>query len=255
MDSALARPDQPLASIGGPTIGLTNNEDDGAAAAATASAGQEGADQRRRLPLLRMSLPKKGKVKDEKDEEKELKGPKPVPFHALYRFATRAELCWLAAGLVAAGASTRCPLLLKSILNSKLIFFCDALLPFLHGSSALAGAAQPLMTLILGRFTSSFTAFAQVLIRLSTNPADASALAGLRQAQDNLKAGAARNATWLTIIGIGNFLTICRSRASLQSNDLTNPGADQSLSLPPLSKDFYVRLPRSIFAPAMALTR
>lgn len=66
------------------------------------------------------------------------------------------------------------------------------------------------MTLILGRFTSSFTAFAQVLIRLSIDPTDIGALAGLRQAQDDLKEGAARNATWLTIIGIGNFVTICQ---------------------------------------------
>jgi hypothetical protein len=67
------------------------------------------------------------------------------------------------------------------------------------------------MTLILGRFTSSFTAFAQTLIRLSLDPTDVGALARLRQAQEDLKQGAARNATWLTIIGIGNFLTICQS--------------------------------------------
>jgi hypothetical protein len=67
------------------------------------------------------------------------------------------------------------------------------------------------MTLILGRFTSSFTAFAQTLIRLSLDPTDVGALLEILLRLTEPGQGAARNATWLTIIGIGNFLTICQS--------------------------------------------
>jgi ATP-binding cassette subfamily B (MDR/TAP) protein 1 len=74
-----------------------------------------------------------------------------------------------------------------------------------------AGAAQPLMTLILGRFTTSFTTFATVLIQLSTDPTNEQLRTAFRQAQDAVKADTSRNAIWLTIIGAGNFVAICSS--------------------------------------------
>ncbi|KIO30809.1 hypothetical protein M407DRAFT_68753 [Tulasnella calospora MUT 4182] len=64
--------------------------------------------------------------------------------------------------------------------------------------AAASGAAQPLMTLLFGNLTQSFVSFAAAL---RANDGE-----GLEAAKANFRHVAAKDALWLTIIGIGQYL-------------------------------------------------
>lgn len=68
--------------------------------------------------------------------------------------------------------------------------------------AAGAGATQPLMTLIFGRLTTSFTRFGTILIELQSDPNNAALQAEFSVAQAQLKRDSANNASYLVYIGI-----------------------------------------------------
>nr|ODN89989.1 ATP-binding cassette, subfamily B (MDR/TAP), member 1 [Cryptococcus depauperatus CBS 7841] len=70
-----------------------------------------------------------------------------------------------------------------------------------------AGATQPLMTLIFGRLTTSFTKFAVISNQILANGLDEQTAAALQVAKDNLKHQSGLNAIYLMAIGIGTFAT------------------------------------------------
>ena len=109
--------------------------------------------------------------KKAKEKEEEANAVPPVSFFGLYRYMTWPERMANVIGI---------------------IFACAA------------GAAQPLMTLIFGRLTQSFTAFAQTGTRVALGQLPPSAL---QDARDTLKTDSGHNALYLMAIGIGMFLT------------------------------------------------
>jgi len=123
---------------------------------------------------------RKRKTQDEeekkaKEKEDEANKIKPVGVFQLFRYATPFETTFNIIGLILAVAS---------------------------------GAAQPLMTLIFGRLTTDFNAFAMFTRDFGAgaipSPED---LIRLQAAKDNLKRSAGNNALYLMAIGIGMFLT------------------------------------------------
>ncbi|CAE6541707.1 unnamed protein product [Rhizoctonia solani] len=110
------------------------------------------------------SSKKNDKEKEQEAEEATETAPvPPVSFTKLFRFSTPFELFLDAVGIVAAAA---------------------------------AGAAQPLMALLLGRLTQDFVNFTYAL----------NSGAGLEEAGRLFEASAAKNALYLVIIGIGMFV-------------------------------------------------
>jgi ATP-binding cassette subfamily B (MDR/TAP) protein 1 len=110
---------------------------------------------------------------DKKDKEKEAEADSvpPVSFLGLYRYMTWPE----------------------RLANMVGILFACA-----------AGAAQPLMTLIFGRLTQSFTAFSITANNVANG---LEPLSALQDARDTLKTDSGHNALYLMAIGIGMFLT------------------------------------------------
>ncbi|CAE7062613.1 unnamed protein product [Rhizoctonia solani] len=109
---------------------------------------------------------KKGDKEKKKEVEKATEAAPTVPpvgFTELFRFSTPFELVLDAVGIVAAMA---------------------------------AGAAQPLMALLLGRLTQDFVNFSFAI----------NSGAGIEESGRLFKASAAKNALYLTIIGIGMFI-------------------------------------------------
>ncbi|KAI9507265.1 P-loop containing nucleoside triphosphate hydrolase protein [Russula earlei] len=97
--------------------------------------------------------------------------PKPVSFFSLFRFTTRLELTLNGLALIAAVA---------------------------------AGAAQPLMSLLFGNLTQDFINFA-VAIR-GINPDDPASTARVEEAAKGFRHVAAKDASYLTYIGVGMFI-------------------------------------------------
>ncbi|KAH9174816.1 P-loop containing nucleoside triphosphate hydrolase protein [Lactarius sanguifluus] len=97
---------------------------------------------------------------------------KPVSLFGLFRFSTRFELILNAIGLVAAVA---------------------------------AGAAQPLMSLLFGNLTQDFVDFAAALNNLDPN--DPESTAKLDQSAKGFRHVAAQDASYLTYIGVGLFVS------------------------------------------------
>ncbi|KAH9038538.1 P-loop containing nucleoside triphosphate hydrolase protein [Lactarius pseudohatsudake] len=97
---------------------------------------------------------------------------KPVSLFGLFRFSTRSELILNAIGLVAA---------------------------------VVAGAAQPLMSLLFGNLTQDFVDFASALNNLDPN--DPGSTARLDQTASSFRRVAAQDASYLTYIGVGLFVS------------------------------------------------
>lgn len=111
---------------------------------------------------------KKGEEKDTSDMVP------PVGLFKLFRFATPFELFLQAIGLVLAAA---------------------------------CGAAQPLMTLIFGKLTQSFTDFSMIINKMNESGRPASDFAAeLETAKAGLKHEAGNNALYLMAIGLGTFV-------------------------------------------------
>ena len=118
------------------------------------------------------------KNKEEMDKkglqkEEEANALAPVGFIRLFRFATPSEIVLMIIGLILAAAS---------------------------------GAAQPLMTLIFGRLTTSFTEYAIAVNEASQYGNSPAVEAAIAQAKTQLKTDSGHNALYLLAIGIGMFL-------------------------------------------------
>ncbi|OCF33614.1 ATP-binding cassette, subfamily B (MDR/TAP), member 1 [Kwoniella heveanensis BCC8398] len=114
--------------------------------------------------------------KKSKDKEDEANLLPPVSLFALFRFQTPLEFFFMFIGLIL---------------------------------SAAAGASQPLMTLIFGRLTTSFTNYAIVVQRIAGSSAGQitpEVTAQLQAAKDDLKHHAGLNALYLLAMGVGLFL-------------------------------------------------
>ncbi|KAL1409886.1 GTPase-activating protein [Vanrija albida] len=127
----------------------------------------------------RFAFGKKKKAAEGEDDKEGKEGkddnlPKPIPFHRLFRFATKLELTLNFIGLVLAAA---------------------------------AGATQPLMTLIFGRLTTAFNVFAVILQSIEKEGLTPTNVARLADAKKTLKKEAGDNALYLMAIGIGLFVT------------------------------------------------
>jgi ATP-binding cassette subfamily B (MDR/TAP) protein 1 len=109
--------------------------------------------------------------KKAKQKEEEANAVPPVSFLGLFRYATWYEKMFNLIGI---------------------IFACAA------------GAAQPLMTLIFGRLTASFTQFSVTANRIALGELPITAL---DEARVTLKTDSGHNALYLMAIGIGMFLT------------------------------------------------
>ncbi|KAJ7673942.1 P-loop containing nucleoside triphosphate hydrolase protein [Mycena polygramma] len=110
----------------------------------------------------------------EKAEKKPEEDPKvpPVSFFTLFRFATRGELLLDLIGLLAAGG---------------------------------AGAASPLMSIFFGNLTQDFVAFTLTLAEAKAGSAEAAEQLPIAAA--HFRHASAKNATYMTILGLGVFLT------------------------------------------------
>ncbi|KAJ7436836.1 P-loop containing nucleoside triphosphate hydrolase protein [Mycena latifolia] len=114
------------------------------------------------------------KKKEEPDSEDKKEEPKvpPVSFFALFRFATRGELLLNFIGLIAAGA---------------------------------AGATSPLLSIFFGNLTQDFVAFTLTLTEAQAGSADAAAQLPIAAAK--FRHASSKNATYMTILGLGIFAT------------------------------------------------
>ncbi|ORX41151.1 multidrug resistance protein 1 [Kockovaella imperatae] len=119
---------------------------------------------------------KEAAEKKNSEKEEELAAIPPVGFFKLYRFATPLERTFNIIGVILAAA---------------------------------AGAAQPLMTLIFGRFTTSITEFGKIeqTIAEHRGMATAAERAALEAAKHDLRIASGHNALYLMAIGIGIFIT------------------------------------------------
>ncbi|KAJ6532865.1 P-loop containing nucleoside triphosphate hydrolase protein [Mycena vulgaris] len=125
----------------------------------------------RESPTKDIDTESSGKDAESSVEEEKKEEPKipPVSFFALFRFATRGELLLNLIGLIAAGG---------------------------------AGAASPLLSIFFGNLTQDFVEFSRTL-----QVGSADAAAQLPIAAAHFRHAAAKNATYMTILGIGVFLT------------------------------------------------
>lgn len=112
-------------------------------------------------------------AKKGKDKEDELNTLPPVSLFALFRFATKFEIMLDIIGLFLAAA---------------------------------AGATQPLMTLIFGRLTNSFTQFSIIAQEIAAEGINARTLQALSDAQAELRSDSGKNALYLVAIGLGMFV-------------------------------------------------
>ncbi|KIY50745.1 P-loop containing nucleoside triphosphate hydrolase protein [Fistulina hepatica ATCC 64428] len=96
---------------------------------------------------------------------------KPVPFFQLFKYSTNIELLIDAVGLVCA---------------------------------ILAGAAQPVMTLVLGRLVNNFSGFTTATY--NANSGDADAQANLKAEAQEFLHQAGKNAEYMAFIGVGTFV-------------------------------------------------
>jgi ATP-binding cassette subfamily B (MDR/TAP) protein 1 len=126
------------------------------------------------LPFSKSRKTADSEEKKAKQKEEEANAVPSVGMFALFRFATPLEKFLDIIGLILAAA---------------------------------AGATQPLMTLIFGRLTNSFTAFAVIVNGLAQNGITSEGIAELAEAKRQLKRESGQNALFLMAIGIG--MAIC----------------------------------------------
>jgi ATP-binding cassette subfamily B (MDR/TAP) protein 1 len=116
-------------------------------------------------------------AKKAKQKEEEANAIPSVGFFSLFRFAKFHEIVFNIIGLVLAAA---------------------------------AGATQPLMTLIFGRLTTSFTNYAIALNQIAQQGNTPESEAAVQAAKDQLKIDSGHNALYLLAIGVGMFIcTYC----------------------------------------------
>ncbi|KAL0253558.1 hypothetical protein I308_100931 [Cryptococcus tetragattii IND107] len=123
--------------------------------------------------FLKSRKKKDAEERKNKEKEKEASVLPPVSFFALFKFATPLEIVAMIFGLLLAIA---------------------------------AGSCQPLMTLIFGRLTTSFTNYAVIVNQISQGGLTPETAAALQAAKDDLKTQSGHNALYLMAIGIGMFL-------------------------------------------------
>ncbi|WVQ86009.1 hypothetical protein IAT38_008177 [Cryptococcus sp. DSM 104549] len=126
--------------------------------------------------IFNFAKKKKGKSEEDKrskEKEEEANALPPVSFFNLFRFSTPFEVAAMLFGLFLAVA---------------------------------AGCAQPLMTLIFGRLTTSLTKFSVIKSQISSSGLTPETAAALEAAKHDLKVDAGRNALYLLAIGVGMFL-------------------------------------------------
>lgn len=70
-----------------------------------------------------------------------------------------------------------------------------------HADFAARALSQPLMTLIFGRLTTSFTGFGSIILQIQADPGNPALLAQLAAAREQLKHDSSLNALYLVIIG------------------------------------------------------
>lgn len=140
-------------------------------AAATGAGAGAGSEKKKKGGFFARKKKKDEDDKKGKQKEEEAETVPPVSFLGLYRYATWYEKTFNLIGIIFAIA---------------------------------AGAAQPLMTLIFGRLTQSFTEFSITANNVATGQEPPSAL---QDAQDRLRSDSGNNALYLMAIGIGMFLT------------------------------------------------
>ena len=116
---------------------------------------------------------KEEKAKKAAQKEEEADVLKPVGIIGLFRFAKPVEVILMVIGLLLAAA---------------------------------AGAAQPLMTLIFGRLTTSFTAFAIASNQIAQSGSSPEVAAAIASAKASLKSDSGHNALYLLAIGLGMFV-------------------------------------------------
>jgi ATP-binding cassette subfamily B (MDR/TAP) protein 1 len=133
---------------------------------------------------------------------------KAVGFTQMFRYHTKLELVLNLIGLIAAGERAHSPFLIGRLshLSDRPIVDSSSLPSRSCSPVAASGAAQPLMTLIFGKLTNSFVSFASGLSKLDPN--NPASIQALRVAQDDLRHESALDALYLTVIGIGMFLSV-----------------------------------------------
>ncbi|RXK41700.1 ATP-binding cassette, subfamily B (MDR/TAP), member 1 [Tremella mesenterica] len=129
-------------------------------------------EKKKILPWGKARSAKEKEAKKIKDKEAEAAAIPPVSFRQLFRFATPFELVCDFVGLILAIG---------------------------------AGAAQPLMTLIFGRLTTSFTDYG-IAVQQITSSNSPEAQAALEAAKHQLRIDSGHNALYLVAIGVGMFL-------------------------------------------------
>jgi ATP-binding cassette subfamily B (MDR/TAP) protein 1 len=132
------------------------------------------ATPKKRLHFGKSRKTKEEKAKTAKEREDEANTLPPVSFLQLFRFAKPFEVFLMIIGLILAAAS---------------------------------GAAQPLMTLIFGRLTTSFTDYGIAVTQISQYGATPAEAAALEQAKQQLKTNSGNNALYLLAIGLGMFVS------------------------------------------------
>ncbi|ORY35855.1 multidrug resistance protein 1 [Naematelia encephala] len=128
--------------------------------------------KKRRLPFSKRKKELDTEEKKAKQKEDEANAIPPVGMFQLFRFATPFER------------------------------FCDVIGLIL---AAAAGATQPLMTLIFGRFTTSFTNFGIIQTKLASDPNNAQLQTAFAAAKHELRIDSGHNALYLMAIGLGMF--------------------------------------------------
>ena len=147
--------------------------DNRAPLATTDSSSSSSDVPRKRFPFGKSKQAKDEKARKAQEKEDEANALPPVSFLSLFRFATPFEIFLMVIGLIFAAAS---------------------------------GAAQPLMTLIFGRLTTSFTSYGTAVTSIAQNGSNPAVAAALAQAKHQLRVDSGNNALYLLAIGLGMFV-------------------------------------------------
>jgi ATP-binding cassette subfamily B (MDR/TAP) protein 1 len=143
----------------------------------TTSSGLVGEKHPKKKRWGKSKKDKEEEAKKSKQKEAEADALPPIGFFQLFRFHKTHELIFNFIGLFLAAA---------------------------------AGATQPLMTLIFGRLTTSFTNYAIALNQIATLGNSPEATAAVEAAKQQLKTDSGHNALYLLAIGVGMFFcTYC----------------------------------------------
>ncbi|WVQ85990.1 hypothetical protein IAT38_008158 [Cryptococcus sp. DSM 104549] len=153
------------------TLRHQKSEKGGAVVPSSTAAGAPA--KKGKFDFMKKKRSKEAQEKKDKEKEEEANILPPVSFFALFRFSKPLEIVAMLIGIVLASA---------------------------------AGAAQPLMTLIFGRLTTSFTNFAVISSNIISGGLTPESLAQLEAAKHELKVDAGHNALYLMALGIGMFI-------------------------------------------------